>query len=215
MTNELFSFNESGHGFVWEACCPEHECQCRGQAVWLYTCCISRTTQWISTRVFMPEWSSLTNVVGRISVCPYHYLELKPGLIDCRKGTNCYISLNKQAFKSATGRKLFVCVGKRTDTRTVSHVSVLMCSCVCQKYVDGYLPAVRKWKEQADDVYEIADSLFVPDVTTYLYRPMHIACSATPFLSTAALAHREPPYAGTSGDSRSARGTTRGAVWKH
>jgi len=50
-------------------------------------------------------------------------------------------------------------------------------------------------------------------VNCSLYRPMHIACSATPFLSTAALSHREPPYTGTSGDSRNARGTTRGAVW--
>ena len=52
-------------------------------------------------------------------------------------------------------------------------------------------------------------------VTTCLYRPMHVVCSATPFLSTAALSHGEPPYAGTSSDSRSARGTTRGAVWMH
>ena len=58
---------------VWLYICeayPEHECQCPGHTVWLYTCCISRTTHWISTIVFMPEWSSLTNVGGRISICP-------------------------------------------------------------------------------------------------------------------------------------------------
>jgi hypothetical protein len=128
MTNKLFSFSESGHGFVWEACCPEHECQCPGQTlwlytceaccpehecqcpghtVWLYTCCISRTIQWISTRVFMPEWSSLTNIGGRISICPYHYLELKSGLIVRLKETNCCVRLDKHMFESATWRKRF------------------------------------------------------------------------------------------------------------
>jgi hypothetical protein len=79
---------------------------------------------------FYAEWSSLTNVFGRISICPYHYLELKSVLIVYLRETNCYIRLNKRMFKSATWRELFVCVGKRTDTRKVSHVSVLMYSCV-------------------------------------------------------------------------------------
>ena len=94
-------------GCTREACCREHGCQCPGHTVWLYTCCISRTTQWISTRVFTPEWSSLTKVGGRISICPYHYLELKSGLTVCPKETNCYVRLNKQMFKSAVWRKLF------------------------------------------------------------------------------------------------------------
>jgi hypothetical protein len=121
--------------------CPEHGCQCPGHTVWLYTCCISRTTQWISTRVFMPEWSSLTKVSGRISICQYHYLELKSGLNVCLKETNCYFRPSKQMFKSATWRELF-CVWVIVQIQGKYPMSPCWClvafACVCQKYVNGF-----------------------------------------------------------------------------
>ena len=64
VTNKLFSFSESGHGFVWEACCPEHECQCPGHTGWLYTretcrpeheCQCPGHTIWLYTREACPE----------------------------------------------------------------------------------------------------------------------------------------------------------------
>lgn len=83
-----------------------------------------------------------TNLVGRISFCPYRYWELTPGFIVCLKETNCCIRLKDLQL----GGNLFmygVSVQIQGRYRMSPCLCIVACDCFCQKYVNGYLPEVN------------------------------------------------------------------------